>query len=720
MVKIKDQPFFYNTEVLDLNNWYKHLFSKGYAKDISLLQAASNLSQLYGKDCATEVGISCFYQGLTMADILADMQVDQPTLAAALLFDCAHHGELTIDEISQTLGLETAKLVSGVLKMNAIESRDIFASKNNFHIDNIRKMLLAMVDDYRVVLIKLAQKLCILRNLKPLPKVMQQYAAKEVMSIYAPLANRLGIGAIKWELEDLSFRYLEPEKYKDIAQGLKAKRVERDKFVNDIVAQFNETLYNLNIINTSVYGRSKHIHSIYRKMLRKNIPLSEIYDATAIRVLVETTDLCYEVLSLVHNKWQQILEEFDDYIVNPKPNGYQSLHSAVKTADNKVFEVQIRTFAMHELAEMGVAAHWKYKEGQKAVHERKISWLREVLLWHKEMAAEIPDNLQPNYIEDRVYVFTPQGDVVDLPKNATPLDFAYHIHSQVGHRCRGAKINEAIVPLTYKLKTGDRVEVLTRSYEQPSLDWLNYLVTPKAKAKINHWFKLQDFDKNLAMGQEMLNKDLKQHKIQNFKIENLLEKFNFNKTDDLYAAIGRGDVKTIQLINKIIPEKKEEDSLNINNIPQKITNQDKLYVDGLEHVVTNIAKCCQPLPGEDVIGFITISRGISVHKKDCSHIINASDMQKDRLLEVQWGKKLSDTYKVELVIVGVNNDNLLKKVISYLNSEKVNVFNLHTQQKLASLQINLMIEVQRSEQLNIILQNIIALPEVDKVYRSLD
>ena len=431
MVKVKEGTPFLSDGSIDVEQWLHQVGSKGYFQDLDLIRNACTLSQLAGHDHATETGESCLQQGLAMADVLADLEVDQETLAAALIFESVHYAELSIDDVEEQLGSNIARLVKGIEKMSAMSNLQALDkySNNRQQLDNIRKMLLAMVDDVRVVLIKLAERLCVLRSSAPMPTAMRRQIATEAMEIYAPLANRLGIGAIKWEMEDLAFRYLHPEEYKAIAKGLKSKRIERDRFVNHIVEVLNKQIEALGVTHFDVYGRSKHIHSIYRKMTRKNVPLEAIYDATAVRILLDTPEQCYEMLGLVHSLWPQVSAEFDDYIVKPKLNGYKSLHTAVTGPENRAFEVQIRTFQMHEQAEMGVAAHWKYKEGgtqHKESHERKIEWLREVLAWHREMATNkgVSESVAAEFLEDRVYVFTPDGDELDLPQGVKPLDFA--------------------------------------------------------------------------------------------------------------------------------------------------------------------------------------------------------------------------------------------------------------------------------------------------------
>jgi GTP pyrophosphokinase len=692
MVKVKeDSPFLVNGNI-DFEQWLHQIGSKGYFQDLDLLRNACHLGQLTGHDHATETGESCLQQGLAMADVLADLEVDQETLAAAILYECVHYAELSLDVVEEQLGHNIARLVKGIEKMNAISNLQVLNKypQSKHQIDNVRKMLLAMVDDVRVVLIKLAERLCVLRASSPMPEVMRQQIATEVMEIYAPLANRLGIGAIKWEMEDLAFRHLFSDQYKEIAKGLKAKRLERDRFVNLIVEELNEKIKSIGVLHFAVYGRSKHIHSIYRKMQRKNVPLDEIYDATAVRILVDSQTQCYEVLGLVHSLWQQVFAEFDDYIVHPKPNGYQSLHTAVIGPENRVFEVQIRTFQMHDQAEMGVAAHWKYKEGAvkaKESHERKIDWLREVLAWHREMATHhgVSEAIESEFLEDRVYVFTPDGDVLDLPRGVTPLDFAYHVHSEVGHRCRGAKVNGHIVPLTYALQTGDKVEVLTGKDAKPSRDWinphLNYLKTSRAKAKVLHWFKLQDYDKNKAEGHEILDKELKSLGIKSDNLHDVASYFNFKRLDDLFAALGRGDLKLGQILSRLSPvDHVEEEVHNIVRPQTKppVTGSD-LRIEGVGNLLTHMARCCQPVPGDQVVGYITLGRGVSVHRQDCANIIHAGEKQKQRFLQVSWGSVTRENYVVNVLIKAFDRTGLLRDITSVLANEKAHVFSLQTQ-----------------------------------------
>lgn len=709
MVKVKEDTPWIVDGTIDVEKWLHILGSKGYFQDLDLIRNACTLSQLSCTEHATETGVSCLQQGLTMADILADLEVDQETLAASILFVSVHYADLSLDDVEEQLNPAIAKLVKGVERMSAMQHFQLLSNypQNKLQIDNIRKMLLAMVDDVRVVLIKLAERLCVLRASSQLPEMLRNQIATEAMELYAPLANRLGIGAIKWEMEDLAFRLLHPDEYKAIAKGLKSKRLERDRYVNLIVDELNQQIKASGAQHFAVYGRSKHIHSIYKKMTRKNVSLDEIYDATAVRVLLDTKERCYEVLGMVHTLWKQVPAEFDDYIAHPKSNGYQSLHTAVEGPEGRVFEVQIRTFQMHDLAEMGVAAHWKYKEGgvhQKESHERKIEWLRDVLAWHREMAASsgVSESMETEFLEDRVYVFTPDGDVLDLPQGVTPLDFAYHVHSKVGHRCRGAKVNGAIVPLTYALKTGDKVEILTGKEERPSRDWINphlsYLKTSRAKAKVLHWFKMQDYDKNRDEGHDLIDKELKILGIKAERLNEVVKKFNFKRLDDLLAALGRGDIKLGQILSRLSPSEVIEPGIQNLVKPQSIpeVSGSDLRIEGVGNLLTHMARCCQPVPGDDVLGYITIGRGVSVHRRDCPNIIHSTDKQKQRFLQVTWGTATREHYVVDVLVKAFDRTGLLKDLTSLLSNEKAHVYALQTntnkQENIAYMTITLEID----------------------------
>jgi len=730
MVKVKEGAHLLPDGSIDVPQWLHQLGSKGYFQDLALIRNACTLSQLAGHDSTAETGESCLQHGLAIADILADLEVDQETLAAAIIYESVQYTELSIDDVAEQLGPNIARLVKGIKKMSAMSNLQALDkySQNKQQLENVRKMLLAMVDDARVVLIKLAERLCVLRSSSPMPEEHRKQIATEAMEIYAPLANRLGIGAIKWEMEDLSFRYLYPLDYKAIAQGLRAKRLDRDRYVNLIVDELNKHLKPLLEGHFAVYGRSKHIHSIYKKMERKHVPLDEIYDATAVRILVETNEQCYAVLSLVHSLWQQVPAEFDDYIANPKENGYKSLHTAVIGPEDRVFEVQIRTFKMHEQAEMGVAAHWKYKEGtthKKANHERKIEWLREVLAWHREMAVNkgVSESIESEFLDDRIYVFTPDGDVLDLPHGVTPLDFAYYVHSDIGHRCRGSKVNGNIVPLTYSLQTGDKVEILTGKEIKPSRDWLNphlnYLKTSRAKAKVLHWFKMQDYDKNKEVGRELIDKELKALGINATRLHEVSLAFNFKRLDDLLAALGRGDIKISQILSRLTPaEEPINNFVKVQLKPESFGSD--LRIEGVGDLLTHMARCCQPVPGDQVIGYITLGRGVSVHRLDCSNIIHASEKQRHRFLQVSWGNATREHYLVDILIKAFDRASLLRDITALLANERAHVYSLQTQinKQENTNYISLTIEIDGLNSLSKLLSKLGQIPNVLEARRQ--
>lgn len=736
MVKIKDDAHFLEDGSIDVDAWLEHIVQKHKYFDSKLIHSACVLGQLAGHDQATESGESCLQQGLAMAEILVDLEVDQETIAAAIIFESVQYAELNIEDVRDELGDSVARLVSGVERMDAMSNIRLLGENQTSRrqIENIRKMLLAMVDDVRVVLIKLAERLRVLRTVASFNDGMKRAIAKEVFDIYAPLANRLGIGSIKWEMEDLAFRYLHPEKYKEIAKGLNSRRVDRDRYVKMVVEQLNREIKAVGIERFEVYGRSKHIHSIFRKMSRKNVPLSEIYDATAVRVLVQHPEECYTVLGIVHNLWQQILAEYDDYISNPKANGYKSLHTAVIGPEEKHFEVQIRTYQMHEEAELGVAAHWKYKEGvphQKESYERKIDWLREVMSWHKEVSQTegVPDDVETEFLDDRVYVFTPEGDIMDLPLGATPLDFAYTVHSEVGHRCRGAKVNAKIVPLTYALKTGEQVTILTAKEAKPSRDWLNphlgYIKSSRAKAKIHHWFKQQDFEKNCQEGLDVLDREIKKLGIKSPNFDKVAKELNFKKSDDMHAALGRGDIRIGQIISKLSPPPVKEKLLapsKVEHKPKPPAAKGDIHIEGVGNLLTHIARCCQPVPGDAIIGYITLGRGISIHKQDCPNILHATEKQQKRFIEVAWGEKVRENYPVDLYVVSYDRHGLLRDITTLLTNEKVNVFSLttHTDKNENKAFLQLSVEVEGLLGLSRLLDKIKQLPNVIEARRQND
>jgi GTP pyrophosphokinase len=675
-----------------------------------------------------------FRIGLEMAQILVELELDQNAIIAGILYRAVREGKVTLEKVRQDYGEETAKLIEGVSQMAAISAthrpfKGSVLGQTQGQIDNVRKMLVTMIDDVRVVLIKLAERTCAIRAVKNAAPEKRQRVAREVFDIYAPLAHRLGIGYLKWELEDLSFRYLHDSAYKKIAKLLDERRVDRDLFVRRVTEKLKLELENAHI-HGDVVGRSKHIYSIWRKMRRKNLDFSEIYDIRAFRILVPSVQDCYSVLGVVHSLWRHIPYEFDDYIANPKENGYRSLHTAVIGPEGKVMEVQIRTREMHQESELGVCAHWRYKgtdvKSRSSGYEEKINWLRQVLEWQEEVgnASEIASQLSSDVGEDRIYVFTPEGHVVDLPSGATPVDFAYRVHTEVGHACRGAKVNGRIVPLTYPLKTGEQIHILTSNHAAPSRDWLNpslgYIQTSRSRAKIVHWFKLQDRSQNIIDGRILLEDELKRLSIGDVDYSELLKQTQFQTVDDLFAALGGGDVKPTHIAHvaqKLLQPKDEQLSLRLNSPKARQTNsfgKDDVRIKGVGRLLTSIAKCCQPVPGDPITGYITIGRGVSIHRQDCMNLLQLEDMEPNRIIEVSWGFESDTSYGANIEVQAYDREGLLRDITTILANEKVNLTGVNSfsdyQENTAMIHISM--EVNSLDALGKVLAKIKQLPNV--------
>ncbi len=629
---------------------------------------------------------------LAVAQILADLRLDHETIAAALLHDIVEDTPVTLDNIGREFGPRIARLVDGVTKMAAIpERQDQPAKSRDEHAqaESLRKMLLAMAEDVRVVLIKLADRLHNMRTLGALSPEKQRRIARETMDIFAPLANRLGIWQIKWELEDLSFRYLEPASYRRIAGWLAERRIDREKYVARFVEILAGELKQAGV-NADVTGRPKHIYGIWRKMRRTGKDFARITDVRGVRVLVESIRDCYAALGIVHTAFRYIPGEFDDYIATPKENNYRSIHTAIIGPEGKMVEVQIRTHEMHQQAEFGVAAHWRYKEGVKPDEsfDQKITWLRQLLEWKDEVAEadEFVDQFKSEMFSERVYVLTPKGNIVDLPKGATPLDFAYHIHTDIGHHCRGAKVNGRIAPLTYRLKTGQQVEVLTVKKGGPSRDWLNpdlgYLHTSKARSKVSHWFRQQNFESSVASGREVLEREFNRLGISDTKYETLTKGLGFNRAEDFLAAVGRGDIKPSQIVATVRgvmePSAKESPgaALTTAHVPAVVPTG--VTVQGVGNLLTRFGKCCNPVPGDSIVGFITRGSGVTIHRRDCPNVLWHHDEHGERLIQVGWGAEIGRTYPVEIEIIAYERSGLLRDIASLLANEKVNVIGVST------------------------------------------
>jgi GTP pyrophosphokinase len=684
----------------------------------------------------------CQTKSLEMVEILSGLNLDTDSLCAAFICPLYEYECISLEYIKENFSKQIYLLCKGVGQMDAIKALQQSQSSlvNTNQIDNIRRMLLAMVEDVRAVVIKLAERLCHLRLVKNSDEETRVLVAKETSNIYAPLANRLGIGQLKWELEDLSFRYLHPEVYKKIAKQLDEKRLDRERYMAEFVDNISKQLKSSDIKGV-ICGRPKHIYSIWKKMQQKSLDFEQLFDVRAVRVIVDELQSCYGVLGLVHTSWQHLSKEFDDYVATPKSNGYQSIHTVVIGPESKTIEIQIRTQKMHDDAELGVAAHWRYKEGntsgKTSGFDEKVSWLRKILQWQEDVSesGELLDELRSQVFEDRIYVFTPGGDVVDLPSGATPLDFAYYIHSNVGHSCIGAKVFGRIVPFTHLLQTGDQVEVLRSKTLNPSRDWLNpslnYLHTPRARAKVQHFFRLLDRDKNLATGKEMLDTALGKLQLSMAKVDFsvAIERFNFSTKDDLFAAVGSGSTRLLQVVH-CLQQQDEKSKPAVDIDPQSLIRQPQqtdteaadnngITVSGVGNLLTHMAKCCHPVPGDEIAGFITQGRGISVHRVDCEQLANALNQQPEREVEVQWGINNKKSYQVSINIIGGDRQGLLRDISTIISNERVSIIGIesHTDNAKQSMSMTIKVEIANNEALMRLLAKLKQLDDVVEVKR---
>ncbi|EGQ7756743.1 GTP diphosphokinase [Vibrio vulnificus] len=641
------------------------------------------------------------WRGREMIEILVTLSMDKATLVAAQLFPLVSSGAFAREPLEEHYSKEIIKLIDGVDEMAAIGQLNITleGSAASAQVDNVRRMLLAMVDDFRCVVIKLAERICNLIEVKKAPDEVRRAAAKECANIYAPLANRLGIGQLKWEIEDYAFRYQQPDTYKQIAKQLSERRIVREQYIKDFVDDLSQEMKECGI-NAEVSGRPKHIYSIWRKMQKKSLEFDELFDVRAVRIIADKLQDCYAALGVVHTKYKHLPSEFDDYVANPKPNGYQSIHTVVLGPEGKTIEIQIRTKQMHEDSELGVAAHWKYKEGSssgRSGYDEKITWLRKLLDWQEEMSdsGEMLDELRSQVFDDRVYAFTPRGDVVDLPMGATPLDFAYHIHSEVGHRCIGAKVAGRIVPFTHKLNMGDQVEIITQKEPNPSRDWLNpslgFVTSGRARAKINAWFRKQSREKNLEAGREILENELAKIGATLKDAEQYaVKRFNVKSADELYVGVGSGDLRINQILNHINalvnkPTAEEEDRQALERL-QEAGNKaavsptrprkDAVVVQGVDNLMSHLARCCQPIPGDEICGYITQGRGISVHRADCEQLGELRHHAPERIIDTVWGSDVVGSYMLTVRVEAMERSGLLKDITTMLANEKIKVISM--------------------------------------------
>lgn len=693
---------------------------------------------------------------LAVASILAEMRVPPPVVAAGLLHDTVEDTGLTLDDLRRDFGDEIAKLVDGVTKLTnlprvsrgedleqlvegpaplgdhrVIEDPDELAAQQrrdrrfDLQSETLRKTFMAMSDDVRVVLIKLADRLHNMRTLSHMPENKRRRIAQETLDIFAPLASRLGIWNIKWELEDQGFRYTNPEKYKEIAKLLAERRSVRENDMKQIKQRLEEVLSRCGI-SAEVTARSKHIYSIYKKMLRKGVPFDLVYDVRGVRVIVTDEPTCYMALGFIHSTWRPVPGEFDDYIGNPKDNFYKSLHTAVIWDDGKTLEIQIRTPEMHQNAELGIAAHWVYKESasRDTEYERRIVWLRSLMEWRQDVedAREFVAGMQSDVFVDRVYILTPKGDIIDLPVGSTPIDFAYHVHTEVGHRCRGAKVNGKLVSLDYQLKTGDQVHILTAKQGGPSRDWLNQnlglVKTQRARSKIRHWFIDQAREKNLNQGRLILEKELRRLGLADTNLERLARELDFRASDDLFVAMGTGEVSIPQLVRHLtLPAPETEPELvtvSSKSSLQLGDNGQAVAVLGLKGLLTSMAKCCNPAPGDPIIGYITRGRGATIHRQDCPNIYRVQD--RERLVRVSWGEP-KKTFSVPIRIQAYDRDGLVKDVSTLIDNEGINMssFTSGTTKNLAW--VDAVLEVRDIVQLSRVLDRLENLPNVTEVIR---
>lgn len=675
---------------------------------------------------------------LAVANILATLGLDETTIASGLLHDVVEDTSIQLSDIREIFGEEIALLVDGVTKLSRIE----YYSKEERQVENYRKMFLAMAKDIRVILIKLADRLHNMRTLKHQSFWKQREVAQETLEIFAPLASRLGIFKFKWELEDLSFRYLEPDKYYDLVEKISMKRKEREEYINEVMDILREEL-NTATINADISGRPKNFYSIYNKMVKKDKELNEIYDLIAVRIIVENVKDCYGTLGIIHTLWKPIPGRFKDYIAMPKPNLYQSLHTTVIGPRGEPFEIQIRTWDMHRTAEYGIAAHWLYKESAKQTgkFDDTLSWLKQIREWQNEVqdSREFVETLKIDLFSDVVFVFSPKGDVFELPAGSTPIDFAYRVHTEVGHRCIGSKVNNRIIPLDYKLKTGDIVEILTtKQANGPSRDWLKIVKSSQAKNRIRQWFKREKRDENQLKGKELLEKELRRQglditfytKVE--RINNVAKKLGFSSAEDILVGIGDGTITALQVTSKLRDEYgknqksqiKEEDIANIlqkdfkKHQSEQKKNSQGVRVKNVDNVMVRFARCCNPLPGDRIIGYITRGRGVSIHRMDCPNIKFYLSEEPERLVEAAWDETEKTAFQVEIMITAIDRTKLTMEVINIVSDAKIHINAINARaRKNGSAIIDLKIDINSLEQLNSIMEKIKKIKDIIEVKR---
>ncbi|MBQ7021332.1 MAG: bifunctional (p)ppGpp synthetase/guanosine-3',5'-bis(diphosphate) 3'-pyrophosphohydrolase [Phascolarctobacterium sp.] len=728
-------------DIVTIEDFFEQV--KGYLNEaqIDYVRKAYILAADAHKEQRRKSGEPYIIHPIGVASILAGLQMDEYTLAAAFLHDVVEDTEYTYDDIRNIFGGVVANLVDGVTKLGKIA----YISKEDRQIENYRKMFLAMAHDIRVVLIKLADRLHNMRTMKYMPAHKQQSISRETLEIYAPLAHRLGIHTIKWELEDLAFRYMEPDIYYTLVEQVKTKRREREAMIFEAMDEMRDSLEKANI-KCEIQGRPKNFYSIHKKMLRDHKELNEIYDLLAIRVLVDSVKDCYGTLGIVHSMWRPIPGRFKDYVAVPKSNMYQSLHTTVLSAGGQPLEIQIRTFEMHRISEYGIAAHWRYKEsggskpatGSDKGFDAKLSWVRQLLEWHQDMndSNDFVNAVKMDIFADEVFVFTPRGDVIDLPVGCCPIDFAYRIHTDVGNRCVGAKVNGRIVPLDFKLSNGDIVEVITsKQANGPSRDWINIVGASDTRNKIKGWFKKERREENIVKGREMLDKEAKRlgYEPKTFaspeKLKEVGTRLRINSDDDLLATLGYGGVTLNSVISKLVEIYKKEQKLNTNKDLSEMLAELKprkskakashgILVKGEEGIMVKLARCCNPIPGDPVVGYITRGSGVSVHRADCPNVLSNNPDEQSRLIEVAWDISLDAAYKVNILITANDRANLVGDILTITSESKLNIFSMNCKadkNKIATMQFG--IDINSLEQLEYVMNRIRRLKGVYSVER---
>ncbi|HOE35742.1 MAG: bifunctional (p)ppGpp synthetase/guanosine-3',5'-bis(diphosphate) 3'-pyrophosphohydrolase [Chloroflexi bacterium] len=721
-----------------------HKFPAAYTSaDIDLIKSAYVMAEEAHRGQKRASGVPYISHCVGVANILLDIEVAPSLVVAGLLHDVVLDTAVTLDQIREKFGDTIAKFVEDLTMITSLPqvSRgdqhpeeitgpllpDLATDsrKADYVMETLRKLLLAIGSDFRVIIVKLADRLHNMRTLKDMPPERQKRIAEDTLEIYAPLANRLGIWQIKWELEDLAFRYVNPEEYNKIAEKLATQRIKRQEEINAIIANLT-SLLEKSEVKAVITGRPKHIYSIYRKMQRKDGNFDAIRDLRAVRILVDDVETCYKVLGIMHMHFTYIPGEFDDYIAAKKPNNYQSLHTTVIYKDGKPLEIQIRTHEMHRNAEFGVAAHWRYKEKSGLIsddYEQKVSLIRNLLSWSQEVEEDSDETgvLPADLFGDRVYVITPKGDVIDLPSGSTPIDFAYMVHTNVGHRCRGAKVNGKLVPLDYQLQTGDKIEILTANRGGPSRDWLNpslgLVKSARTRSKIKQWFKQQDREQNLEHGKLLIEKEFKRLGIGQIDLLEFLDYFHVRTLDDLYVGIGCGDIPIGRLVNRIAETQHAPETETIElvpTIPSKAKPGDTVIVMGLKGLATTMARCCNPMPGDEIIGYITRGRGATIHRSDCPNVLRVID--KERLVKVDWGTE-EKTFPIPLQIKAYDRQGLMTDISAIISSEPVRLIDLSLNNRQNLVVINLVLEISGISQLSRLLARLENLPNVIQAIR---